>query len=92
MNYYNYDKALVENRRVKCFNWPEGIPMVSPSEILAIEDLRTLRESWRVGATCWSRITKQEAEEHMAEVKARQASGDVVGKKRKTREDKGKAR
>lgn len=92
MNYCNYDIALVEKRRVKCFNWPPNIPMISPSDILVLEDLITLRESWRVGRTCWSKITKQEADDHMAEVKARQASGEVVGTKRKTRDDKGTTR
>ncbi|KAF7973476.1 hypothetical protein HWV62_15080 [Athelia sp. TMB] len=89
MNYLNYDKAIVEKWRVKIFNWPEDIPMVSPSEIMVIDDLRRLRESWRVGTTCWNEITRAEAEEHKRQVEERRANGEKIGKARKERADKG---
>ncbi|KAF7976961.1 hypothetical protein HWV62_5024 [Athelia sp. TMB] len=92
MNYVNYDKAIVQKWRVKIFGWPEDIPMVSPSEIMSIDDLRMLRESWRVGRTCWNTVTKAEVEEHMRDVEERRANGEVVGKPRKERADKGQSR
>lgn len=92
MSYTSYDTSIVKKYSVRIFGWPANIPMVSPFEIIPIKDLRTLRESWRSGATCWNELTQREVNDYLQDMAERRARGEIIGKPRKLRADNGKKR
>jgi hypothetical protein len=91
MNYPNYEHQIMQKHQVKLvgFTFHE---FISPFDISTVNDLRILRDALRCGSCCWVRMTKGEVARHSADVSAREAAGDIVGKKRKARSDKGSTR
>lgn len=88
MNYTNYETAIVERYRVNLVGWT--FPrLVSPSEIGTIDDIRTLRDALKTGACKWVRLSKRELAAHSEAVAQWREDGEVIGKKRKERSNKG---
>src|SRR6266511_1699440 len=88
MNYKNYDMQVIQKYGIKLVGWTYRT-MACPSEIITIDDIRSLRDALRCGACHWIRLTKSELMKHAKEINARAAAGEVVGSKRKERSDKG---
>lgn len=91
MSYVNYDCQIVESHYVKLVGWTYK-NFVSPQEILAVDDIRTLRNALRVGTCKWVRISKHEVNQHMKKYTEHLASGEITKKKWKARSDKGTKR
>lgn len=91
MNYVNYHTAIVEKHRAKLFGWPLD-KFAPPSEINTVGELRKLRAALASGETYWRRLTPREVTAHMDKVQELQEGGQVIGRKRKTRSDKGTKR
>jgi hypothetical protein len=91
MNYTNYEKAIVENHKVKIVGWTYS-RLISPSEIGTVDDIRALRDALKMGACKWVRLSKRELATHIEDIARRRSDGEVIGKKRKERSDKGKKR
>jgi len=89
MNYANYESSIVERYKVKLVGWTYP-QLVSPSEIGAMGDIRKLRDALKSGSCKWVRLSKPQMKQHMADVESRRSQGEVIGKKRKERSDKGK--
>jgi hypothetical protein len=91
MNYINYDIKVVQAHQVKLVGWTYS-SFVSPGEISAVSDLQCLRDALKIGTCKWVRLTTRELNKHMQEYEKRCQAGEVVPKKRKERNDKGKKR
>ncbi|KAG6875059.1 hypothetical protein C0993_010410 [Termitomyces sp. T159_Od127] len=92
MNYMNYDAAIVEKHHVHIVGWPSRITFGSPSNISTIDDIRLLRSTLKDGSCKWAFLTAEERKEHDQKLASARKEGEVVGKKRKERSDKGKPR
>lgn len=92
MNYLNYETAIVEKYHVTLVGWPSTLPFANPSNIGTVGDIRTLRDALKVGECKWTVQTKRQQAAHAETLKSKRAAGEVVGKKRKIRSDKGKKR
>lgn len=88
MNYVNYDNQVVQKYQCKIIGWTFN-KFISPFDINTVDDLRTLRDALRCGACFWVRMTKAEVSKHAADLVLRETAGEVIGKKRKQRSDKG---
>ncbi|KAF8798251.1 hypothetical protein BYT27DRAFT_7218520 [Phlegmacium glaucopus] len=88
MNYINYDIQVVQKHQCKLVGWTFN-KFISPFDIHTIDDLRTLRDALHCGACHWVRMTKAEVSKHAADLVHREVTGEMIGKKRKERSDKG---
>ena len=88
MNYANYDTGIILKYKVKLQGWPHH-KLVSPYDIHTIDELRNVRDALRCGSCFWMSISSREVTQHAKDVAEREAAGEVVGKKRKERSDKG---
>jgi hypothetical protein len=88
MNYVNYDSQVIQKYQCKIVGWTFNT-LISPFDMNTVDDLRTLRDALRCGACFWVRMTKGEVSKHAADLVLREAAGEVIGKKRKQRSDKG---
>ena len=88
MNYTNYDTQVIQKYQCKIVGWTFKT-FVSPFNINTVDDLQTLRDALRCGACFWVRMTKAEVSKHAADLVLQEAAGEVIGKKRKERSDKG---
>jgi len=91
MNYPNYDAKVVERYQTKLIGWTYH-EFKSPFDIHAVDDVRNLLEALQCGRCCWVRMTKSEVSRHKDEVNKRRAAGEIVGKARQPRSDKGTKR
>lgn len=91
MHYVNYEDAIVQRYSVKLVGWTHS-KFINPADINSVPDIRALRDALRSGACHWIRLSPQELQHHTAEVEARRQQGEIVGKKRKERSDKGMKR
>jgi hypothetical protein len=92
MSYVNYERDIVTKYKVKLTGWPPTVKFASPSEIGTVDDIRLLRQALKVGDCKWMVQTRRQQLAHAEVLAARVAAGEVVGKKRKQRSDKGKTR
>jgi hypothetical protein len=92
MNYVNYDQAIVEKYKAKLVGWPMGLKFANPSAIGTVDDIRALRNALKTGECKWIALTKRQQAEHTEMLKIKRDAGEVVGKKRKERSDKGTKR
>ena len=92
MNYMNYDIAIVEKHNVELVGWPKAIPFANPSMIGTVGEIRILREALTSGECKWVAQSKRQQATHAAMLKMKRDNGEVIGKKRKQRSDKGKKR
>jgi hypothetical protein len=88
MNYVNYDTKVIELYQTKLIGWTY-CEFKSPFDIHTIDDVRILLEALQCGTCCWVRMTKSDMNNHRYEVEKRKAAGEIVGKVRKSRSDKG---
>src|SRR5271168_507101 len=88
MNYDNYDEKVVQKFKVKLVGWPFE-KIISLAKLYTIGELRTLRDTLRSGACCWVQLSKLELKAHANEIATRREGGEVIGKIRKQRSDKG---
>jgi hypothetical protein len=91
MNYVNYETTIVERHHIKLVGWTFS-QIASPSEIGMVDDIRALRDALKMGTCRWVRLSKRELATHVEELGKHQSSGEIIGKKRKTRSDKGTQR
>jgi len=88
MNYDNYEEKIVQRLKVKLVGWPfENV--ISPAKLYTIGEPRTLRDALRCGACCWVKLSKSELKVHADNMATRRKAGEVIGKARKERSDKG---
>ena len=80
MNYNNYDVNVVLKYKVRLVGWPLD---------KFISQLRDLRNALRCGSCFWMGLSLREVAQHVKEMKERTEAGEVLGKKRKERSDKG---
>ena len=92
MNYVNYDVAIVEKHNVELVGWPSRITFANPSVIGTVDDIRTLRGALVAGECKWITQSKRQQDLHAAMLKTKRGDGEIIGKKRKQRSDKGKKR
>ena len=88
MHYVNYEDAIVQCHSVKLVGWTYS-KFINPADINNVTDIRALRDALRSGACHWIHLSAQELQHHAAEIEARRQQGEVIGKKRKERSDKG---
>lgn len=88
MNYNNYDVNVVLKYKVRLTGWPLD-KFVSPYNITTIDELRDLRNALRCGSCFWMGLLKRQVMQHVKEMEEQTAAGEVLGKKRKERSDKG---
>lgn len=88
MNYDNYEEKVVQRLKVKLVGWPFE-KIVSPAKLYTIGELRTLRDALRCGACSWVKLSKSELKVHADNITMRRTAGEVIGKTRKERSDKG---
>jgi hypothetical protein len=88
MNYANYDTQVIQKYQCKIVGWTFN-KFISPFDINTVDDLWTLRDALQCGSCFWVRLTKAEVSKHAAEMVLQEKAGEVVGKKRKQRSDKG---
>jgi hypothetical protein len=92
MSYIKYERDIVSKYKVKLVGWPSTIKFASPSEIGTVDDIRNLRQVLKIGECKWVVLTRRQVTAHEEIIAAKVASGEIVGKKRKERSDKGKTR
>ncbi|KIL55366.1 hypothetical protein M378DRAFT_34696, partial [Amanita muscaria Koide BX008] len=92
MNYINYDKSIVLKPHVKLVSWPPNLKFTNPASITNVEDLRVLRNALRARTCTWVTISDREARKAASSIEERETTGEVVGRKRKQRSDKGQPR
>jgi hypothetical protein len=92
MSYIKYERDIVTKYKVKLIGWPPTVKFASPSEIGTVDDIRLVRQALIVGDCKWMVQTRRQQQAHIEMLEARVAAGEVVGKKRKQRSDKGKTR
>jgi hypothetical protein len=92
MSYVNYERDIVTRYKIKLIGWPPAVKFASPSEIGTVDDIRLLRQALIVGDCKWMVQTRRQQQAHLEALAARVAAGEVIGKKRKQRSDKGKTR
>jgi hypothetical protein len=92
MNYVNYDMQIVQRRHVKLIGWPANIMFIPPSILTSVDDVRLLLHVLRTKKCRWVQLSDDEVVEHMEDLQRRMDAGEVVGRKRKIRSDKGKKR
>jgi hypothetical protein len=92
MSYVNYERDIITKYKIKLIGWPTAVKFASPSEIGTVDDIRLLRQALKVGDCKWMVLTRRQQQAHIETLAARVAAGEVVGKKRKQRSDKGKTR
>jgi hypothetical protein len=88
MNYPNYDAKVIERYQTKLIGWTYH-EFKSPFDIHTIDDVRILLEALQCGRCCWVRMTKNDISRHREDIIKRKAAGEMVGKKRQPRSDKG---
>ena len=91
MNYTNYDTKVIDQYQMKLIGWTYS-EFKSPFDINTIDDVRTLLEALQCGRCYWVRMTKTDMNRHREEVIKRKAAGEIVGKARQPRSDKGTKR
>lgn len=91
MNYANYDTAIVERYKVKLVGWTYE-KFVNPSHIGTMTDICRLRDALKCGECKWTKLDKHQLQAHLNDIKNRQGNGEVIGKPRRERSDKGKSR
>jgi hypothetical protein len=92
MSYIKYERDIVSKYKVKLVGWPLTVKFANPSEIGTVDDIRHLRQVLKIGECKWVVLTRRQQIAHEEIFAAKVASGELVGKKRKERSDKGKTR
>ena len=92
MNYVNYKTSIVQKYHVQLLGWPSDIPFVNPHHLTTIAAAKSLQNALTVSTCKWVAMSKRQQREHAITLAADVKSGQVVGKKRKVRSDKGKKR
>lgn len=90
MNYVNYKTSIVQKYHVQLLGWPSDIPFVNPHQLTTVATARTLQNTLTVSTCKWVAMSKRQQQEHAATLVANVEGGQVIGKKRKERSDKGK--
>lgn len=92
MSYVNYEQDIVTKHKVELIGWPASIKFANPSEIGTVDNVRKLRQALKVGECKWIAQSRGQQAAYAVKLAAKIASGQVAGKKRKQRSDKGKTR
>jgi hypothetical protein len=88
MNYVNYEHSIIQRYKIKLVGWTYK-DFVNPADINTVVDIRALRDALKTGACHWITLSTQELKDHVQGVETRRENGEVVGKTRKERSDKG---
>ncbi|KAJ7114706.1 hypothetical protein C8R44DRAFT_880789 [Mycena epipterygia] len=87
VSYVNMDVDIREAWKVEIVGWPVHLPVVCPSKIKQIENLRLLRDAWLNGDIHWVVMTPAQIKELAVDLAKRRAANNGVIKKRKARND-----
>ena len=88
MNYVNYDTKVIELYQTKLVGWTYS-EFKSPFDIHTIDDFCIPLKALQCGRCCCVRMTKSDMNNHRDQVDKRKVAGEIVGKARKPRSDKG---
>jgi hypothetical protein len=91
MNYINYEVNIIIKYKVKLVGWPLE-KFTSPYNINSVDELRNVRDALRCGTCFWKGLSTREVGQYAKELEQRTAAGEVIGKKRKVRSDRGTKR
>jgi hypothetical protein len=92
MNYVNYSTAIQQKHHVELLGWPQSIPFANPHHITVVTVARKLQHALSVATCKWVVMSSRRVKEHSAGLALAVDGGDTVGKKRKSRSDRGKKR
>ena len=92
MNYINYKTAIVQKYHVQLVGWPSDIPFVNPHQLTNTAAANSLKTSLTVSTCKWVIMSKRQQKDYAATLVADAEGGQVVGRKRKVRSDKGRKR
>ena len=92
MNYINYRTSIIQKHHVELLGWPVNIPFANPHQITTIAVARKLQQALSLGMCKWVNMTRQRRQDHATALELDIKGGKMVGKKRKSRSDKGKKR
>lgn len=92
MNYVNYKTSIVQKYHVQLVGWPSDIPFANPHQLTTIATAKSLQSALAVSTCKWVVLSKRQQKEHADALEASAEGGQVVGRKRKIRSDKGKRR
>ena len=90
MNYINYKTSIVLKYHVQLVGWPSEIPFINPHQLTTIASAKSLLDSLTVLTCKWVILSKRQQKDHAAMLVAPAEGGQVVGRKRKVRSDKGR--
>ena len=79
---------MVIKYKVKLVGWPLD-KFVSPYSIYTVDELRNLRDALHCGSCYWKGLSTREVSQYVKDIEERETAGEVIGKKRKSRSDKG---
>jgi len=91
MNYANYDTAIVERYKVKLIGWTYE-KFVNPSQIGTMTEICKLRDALKSGVCQWIRLGTAQVQAHSNTLQERRENGEIIGRPRRQRSDKGKSR
>ena len=91
MHYVNYEDAIVQCYGVELVGWTY-LRFINLANINSVADIQTLCDALRSGACHWVHLSAGDLQHRKAEVEAWRSQGEIVGKKRKERSDKGMKR
>ena len=92
MNYINYKTSIVQKYHVQLVGWPSDIPFANPHQLTTIAAAKSLQSALAVSTCKWVVLSKRQKKEHAEALAASAEGGQVVGRKRKVRSDKGRKR
>ena len=90
MNYVNYNTSIVQKYHVQLLGWPSDIPFKNPHQLTTVAAAKSLQNTLVVSTCKWVIMSKWQQKEHLTTLAADAEGGQVTGKKRKVRSDKGK--
>ena len=90
MNYVNYKTSIILKYHVQLVGWPSEIPFINPHQLTTIITAKSLLDSLTVSMCKWVILSKQQQKDYAAALAASAEGGQVVGRKRKVRLDKGR--
>lgn len=85
MNYDNYELVIVECLGVELKGYPFD-RLINPGKITKRGQVQNLLKLLETGTCRWVKLTESGLEERKVANKAREASGEVVYKRRKTKQ------
>ena len=78
LNYNNFNSAIKLKHGIDKKGWPKTIPFTSPCNIANVELIWQLQDALKVNQCYFVKMSSQEHQEFIKDLKAHQESGEVV--------------